>query len=190
MEVKHLFDIPENGVHKKSLEEQIRAHDNTAKVTVLGSSKSIRILCKKETESSTLQTVINSHDSSTALIEAIENKKNEIDLFSEERIHGRFDYNGSNFNGGFESQFRILAKLQDAIEFNGAKAAEDDEYEILWVARPAPVNLNEQNFRDLKYLLEVRVTEEVFRGAAAKATLAADCSTVQDVIDWDIEENY
>ena len=190
MEVKHLFDIPENGVHSKSLEEQVRAHDNTAKVTVLGSSKSIRILCKEETEASTLQTVINSHDSAKALIEAIEAKAKEIDNYLNARVYDRFDYNGSNFNGDFESQFRLLAKLPDSISYNENKTPEDPEYEILWIALPAPVNITEQSLRDMKFLLEARTTEEVFRSATAKAKVAAECSTVQDVVDWSIEENY
>ena len=184
MEAKHLFDIPENGVHAKKLEEQIKVHDKNAKVTCLGSSKKIRILCDEKTDVSTLETVINSHDPSTALIDALEHKEKEIDLFSEEKIHGRFDYDGSNFAGDLESQFRLFAKLQDAIEYNANKNPEDPEYSMIWIARPAPRALTEQNFRDIKYLLEVRVTEEVFKAAAAKTKMSEDCSTVEELINW------
>jgi hypothetical protein len=186
------FDMPKNGVHADKLKEQIIAIAPSALVSFLGSIKKVRVIVadadlEKEIA---IDEAIKIHDPSTALAFAIEEKNAEIDIYSEKIIHSRFDYNGSNFNGDFVSQFRILAKLQDAVEYNKNKTESEPEFQMTWIARPQPVNLTESDFQNMKYLLEARVTEEVFRGAAAKANMAASCSTVDEIIKWNIEGKY
>jgi len=184
------ISMPDKEFDGNCLNDEVKAVDPTAKAYVLASRQRIRIHCADEFDASSFQSVIDAHDCAGHILEqAIQIKMFEIDAKADEVVHERIDYDGSNFAADFESQFRIKSKLMDAIRYNETKPAEDPEFSIVWIARPAPVVLTEQKFSELSYLIEARISNAVFNANTHKQAVAA-LTLVDEISSYDFSSGW
>lgn len=185
-----LIDLPDKKIDPRALALELLSIDESAKVSILGSESKLRILHSGGLTIDQVNAAIASHNGAEILLkQALDIKTKQIDEYADAKIYERIDYNGSSFNANLESQFRIKSKLQDAINYDASKSEGDPDFSILWIARPSPVQMSKDDFANLAYLIESRMSVIVYRASYLKAQIS-QLTDDKAVYAFNIEENW